>query len=191
MDGGETSGDSGGVRLTVSQDEVQEFQINRSNYGADLGAATGAFHQYCDQVRHRQCARRHSMVFSATTRWTPKIRFPSARHCRPARPSILPTPTTFGSPIKDTLSRQQYGGTLGFPIKKDKTFLFVAFEGLRQNAQNAVPLLIDTEHSSSDDGAETTSLPRLEAEPLYDTGALLAGLLSATELNAASPSRAF
>ena len=42
MDGGETSGDSGGQRLTVSQDTVQEFQINRSNYGADLGAATGA-----------------------------------------------------------------------------------------------------------------------------------------------------
>ena len=42
MDGGETSGDSGGVRLTVSQDAVQEFQINRSNYAADLGAATGA-----------------------------------------------------------------------------------------------------------------------------------------------------
>jgi hypothetical protein len=42
VDGGETSGDSGGVRLTVSQDAVQEFQINRSNYAADLGAATGA-----------------------------------------------------------------------------------------------------------------------------------------------------
>ena len=42
MDGGETSGDSGGVRLTVGQDAVQEFQINRSNYAADLGAATGA-----------------------------------------------------------------------------------------------------------------------------------------------------
>src|SRR5215472_13280070 len=42
VDGGETSGDSGGVRLTVSQDAVQEFQINRSNYAADLGSATGA-----------------------------------------------------------------------------------------------------------------------------------------------------
>ena len=42
MDGGETSGDSGGQRLTLSQDAVQEFQINRSNYGADLGSATGA-----------------------------------------------------------------------------------------------------------------------------------------------------
>src|SRR6202034_2307267 len=41
VDGGETSGDSGGVGLTVSQDDVQEFQINRSNYSAELRAATG------------------------------------------------------------------------------------------------------------------------------------------------------
>ena len=41
VDGGETGDDTGGVRLTVSQDAVQEFQINRSNYAADLGSATG------------------------------------------------------------------------------------------------------------------------------------------------------
>jgi hypothetical protein len=46
-----------------------------------------------------------------------------------------------GAPVKNSLSRYQYGGTLGLPIQKDKTFLFAAFEGLLQNAQNAVPLL--------------------------------------------------
>src|SRR5260370_1979407 len=33
---------------------------------------------------------------------------------------------------------------MGFPVKKDKTFLFAAFEGLRQDAQNAVAILTDT-----------------------------------------------
>lgn len=42
MDGGEANDDAGGVRLTVSQDAVQEFQINRSNYSAELGGASGA-----------------------------------------------------------------------------------------------------------------------------------------------------
>src|SRR6266702_8979457 len=42
VDGGEANDDSGGVRLTVSQDEVQEFQINRSNSSAELGGASGA-----------------------------------------------------------------------------------------------------------------------------------------------------
>ena len=31
VDGGEANDDAGGVRLTVSQDAVQEFQVNRSN----------------------------------------------------------------------------------------------------------------------------------------------------------------
>src|SRR5208282_2086326 len=86
VDGGETSGDSGGVRPTVSQDAVQEFQVKRSNFGPDL----------------------------------------------------------VGSHIKVTLSRQQFGGSMGFPLQKDKTFAFVAFEGLLGNAQNAVPILTDT-----------------------------------------------
>jgi hypothetical protein len=38
VDGGETGDDSGGVRVTLSQDAVQEFQINRH----------GSFHQHCD-----------------------------------------------------------------------------------------------------------------------------------------------
>jgi len=30
------------VRLTLSQEDVQEFEINRSNYTAELGGASGA-----------------------------------------------------------------------------------------------------------------------------------------------------
>jgi hypothetical protein len=46
-----------------------------------------------------------------------------------------------GTPIKNLLSRQQFGGTLGFPLRKDRTFLFLAYEGLRSDAQDSVPLL--------------------------------------------------
>src|SRR4029077_14990997 len=42
VDGGEANDDSGGVRLNLSQEAVQEFQINRSNYMAELGGASGA-----------------------------------------------------------------------------------------------------------------------------------------------------
>src|SRR5881628_3219927 len=42
VDGGEANDDAGGVRLTLSQDAIQEFQINRSNYSAELGASSGA-----------------------------------------------------------------------------------------------------------------------------------------------------
>ena len=66
--------------------------------------------------------------------------------------------------MKDTLTRQQFGGTLGFPIKKDKTFLFVGFEGLRQNAQNAVPLLTNT-NIFLPTNAQNAIIAQLEANP--------------------------
>lgn len=41
--------------------------------------------------------------------------------------------TTVSNPVKPNFSRQQFGGTVGFPIKKDKLFLFAGYEGLRTN----------------------------------------------------------
>jgi len=62
-------------------------------------------------------------------------------------------PDATGTPVKNSLSRQQYGGSAGFPFKKDKSFLFAAFEGLRQDAQNAVPLLTSTSVFRPDNGS--------------------------------------
>src|SRR3989442_10172346 len=42
VDGGEFNDDAGGVRLNLSQDAVQEFQVNPSNYTAELGGASVA-----------------------------------------------------------------------------------------------------------------------------------------------------
>ncbi|HEV2668782.1 MAG TPA: carboxypeptidase-like regulatory domain-containing protein, partial [Blastocatellia bacterium] len=41
VDGAEANDFSGGVRSTLSQEAVQEFQVNRSNYNAELGGASG------------------------------------------------------------------------------------------------------------------------------------------------------
>ncbi|HSY92712.1 MAG TPA: TonB-dependent receptor [Candidatus Binatus sp.] len=144
VDGGETSGDSGGQRLTVSQDDVQEFQINRSNYGADLGGATGAS---INIVTKSGANNVHGGLYGFFRDDAMDAQNPFS-YTQPLQPGQAFDPLTqtelTGSPVKDTLTRQQFGGTVGFPIKKDKTFLFFAFEGLRQNAQNAVPLLTDT-----------------------------------------------
>src|SRR5580692_7105554 len=143
IDGGETSGDSGGVRLTVSQDAVQEFQINRSNYGADLGAATGASINIVTKAGTNNA---HGSVYGFFRNDALDARDPFALNS-----ALAPDPTfsnfnttSTGAPIKNSLSRQQYGGSIGFPIVKDKTFLFASFEGLRQDSQNSVPLLTDS-----------------------------------------------
>jgi hypothetical protein len=53
-------------------------------------------------------------------------------------------PDSVSHNVKNSLSRHQFGGAAGFPIAKDKSFLFLSFEGLRQDAQNAVPILTNT-----------------------------------------------
>jgi hypothetical protein len=49
-----------------------------------------------------------------------------------------------GEPEKNSLSRQQFGGNIGLPLKKDKTFLFVSYEGLLSDAEDSVPLLTNS-----------------------------------------------
>jgi Carboxypeptidase regulatory-like domain/TonB dependent receptor len=143
VDGGETGDDTGGVRLTVSQDDVQEFQINRSNYSADLGAATGGS---INIVTKSGTNKVHGSLFGFFRNDAMDARDPFAfsQALAPGATFNPAAPDSLGSPIKNSLSRQQFGGNVGFPLKKDKTFLFAAFEGLRQDAQNSVPILTDT-----------------------------------------------
>ena len=143
VDGGETSGDSGGVRPTVSQEAVQEFQINRSNFGAQLGSATGAS---INIVTKSGTNNAHGSLFGFFRNQGMDAANPfSFSQALQAGQTFDPTqPDLAGTNVKDSLSRQQYGGSIGFPVKKNKTFVFFAFEGLRQDAQNAVPLLTDT-----------------------------------------------
>ena len=177
VDGGETSGDSGGQRLTVSQDAVQEFQINRSNYGADLGSATGAS---INIVTKSGTNNVHGSLygFFRNDAMDAQNPFTFSQALQPGQTFNPANPDTLGSPIKDTLSRQQFGGTLGLPLKKDKTFLFVAFEGLRQDAQNAVPLLTDTNMFRPTAAAECDYC-RTGDERFTRAGTLLTGLTPA------------
>jgi hypothetical protein len=61
-------------------------------------------------------------------------------------------PDSLGVHKKDNLTREQFGATIGFPITKDRTFLFAAFEGLMSDAQTAVPLLTNTNIFRLDNG---------------------------------------
>ncbi len=143
VDGGEANDDAGGVRLNISQDAVREFQINRSNYMADLGGASGAS---INIVTKSGTNTLHGGLYGFFRNDAMDARDPFA--FSPAL-ALDPTFNNFsltatGRPIKNSLSRQQFGGTLGFPIQKDRTFFFVGYEGLRSDAQDSVPLLTNT-----------------------------------------------
>jgi hypothetical protein len=143
VDGGEANDDAGGVRLTLSQDAVQEFQINRSNYSAELGGASGAAINIVSKTGTNKV---HGSLYGLFRNDALDAADPFAvsQALQPGQTFNPGVADSQGKNVKNSLSRQQFGGTLGFPIKKDKTFLFAAFEGLRQDAQNAVPLLTNT-----------------------------------------------
>ena len=143
VDGGEANDDAGGVRLTLSQDAVQEFQINRSNYGADLGGASGATINIVSKSGTNNV---HGSLFALFRNDSLDAANPFAisQALQPGETFNPLAPNSTGTHIKDSLSRQQFGGSIGFPIKKDKTFFFGSFEGLMSDAQNAVPLLQST-----------------------------------------------
>ncbi|MBZ5504539.1 MAG: TonB-dependent receptor [Acidobacteriia bacterium] len=143
VDGGEVNDDAGGVRLNMSQDAVQEFQINRSNYGADLGGASGATINIVTKSGGNDV---HGTLFGyfrndAVDAANP---FSISQALAPGQTFNPAAPDVHGSHVKDTLTREQFGGSIGFPITKDKTFLYSSFEGLLGDAQNAVPLLTST-----------------------------------------------
>ncbi len=163
VDGGEANDDSGGVRLTLSQEAVQEFQINRSNYSAELGGASGAAINIVSKSGTNQV---HGSLygFFRNDALDAADPFATSQALKPGDQFNPGVADLQGKNIKNSLSRQQFGGTLGFPIKKDKTFLLAAFEGLRQDAQNAVPILTSTNIFRPNSGQGTT-ITGLGAEP--------------------------
>ena len=143
VDGGEANDDAGGVRLNVGSDAVQEFQINRSNYGADLGGASGATINIVTKTGTNNV---HGSLFGffrndALDAANP---FSISQALAPGQVFNPTAPDIQGTHVKDTLTRQQFGGSIGFPITKDKTFLYSSFEGLMADAQTAVPILTNT-----------------------------------------------
>src|SRR5438105_1923737 len=130
VDGGEANDDAGGVRLNVSQDAVQEFQINRSNYSAELGSASGASINIATKSGTNTL---HASLYGFFRNDAMDARDPFA-----FSPALKPgqfSLTASGLPIKNGLNRQQFGGTIGFPLRKGKTFLFIGYEGLRSDSE--------------------------------------------------------
>ncbi|MFZ0739785.1 MAG: TonB-dependent receptor [Candidatus Acidiferrales bacterium] len=188
VDGGEAQDDAGGVRPTVSQDAVQEFQVNRSNYTAELGGASGASINIVTKSGTNDV---HGSLFSFFRNDAMDARDPFAFSQALAPGAVFDplAPDVSGEPIKNTLQRYQFGGNVGLPIQKDKTFLFASFEGLLQDAQNAVPLLTDTSifRPTTDQQAAIAAAAAAGTSPVTCfSGALATGLGLPTTLPGAA-----
>jgi carboxypeptidase family protein/TonB-dependent receptor-like protein len=131
IDGGESNDAGGGVRPTVSQEAVQEFQINRTNYSAEHGEARGGV---IDIVTKSGSNTTHGSVFGFFRHQSLDATDPFA---------VVLAPDNRLVRVKPDSERQQFGATLGGPIVKDRTFYFVSFEELRRRESKSVPVLTD------------------------------------------------
>jgi hypothetical protein len=106
-----------GVRATVSQEAVQEFQLILSNYNAEYGRATGGVINIVTKSGTNEF---HGDAFGYFRNKAFQARNAFSGEVDPATGSLVP--------IKQAYTRTQSGLTFGGPIQKDKTFVFFSYE---------------------------------------------------------------
>jgi hypothetical protein len=126
IDGMDNNDDSvATVRSTLSQEAIQEFQINRSGFLAEFGRASGGLINIVSK--------------SGTNRVSGDLFGFFRDHSLDARNAFAFGPN--GSAIDPPYSRQQAGFVLGAPVKKDRTCFFLSYEGLRERESNFVTFM--------------------------------------------------
>ena len=115
LDGGYnmSSLEDGGL-TAPSPDAVQEFRVTTGNYSAEFGRFQGGI---VDVVPKSGTNSLHGTLFEYF------------------RNTEL-NASAWGASTKPIQKRNQFGGTVGGPVKKNKTFYFLSYEGLRQMGSN-------------------------------------------------------
>jgi hypothetical protein len=129
---GQTLGRTGSGRAPYqfSEDSVQEFQVNTNSYSAEYGRAGGAvinvvtksgtnqFHGSAFEFFRDRALNANDPIYD--------LQLVNARNNKKALP------------IKPGYHFNQFGGTFGGPVKKDKLFFFFDYDGQRNNTGNAI-----------------------------------------------------
>jgi outer membrane receptor protein involved in Fe transport len=102
---------SGVQRATPPQDSVQEFRVVNNSFGAEYGRALGGI---VNIVTKSGTNSLHGSIYDYLQ-----------NSATDARSLLQP------APLPHALRQNQFGGTLGGPIRKDKMFFFMNYEGRR------------------------------------------------------------
>ena len=98
--------------MLLGVDAVREFNVQRDYYGAEFGKRPGGQVMILTQSGSNQW---HGSIFEFL------------------RNNALDAPNFFDQGDAPPFQRNQFGGSLGGPIQRDKTFLFANYEGFRQH----------------------------------------------------------
>jgi hypothetical protein len=137
----------------TGMDAVQEFQLITHNYSAEFGGAGGGI---------------INMVSKSGTNDIHGSAFEFARN------SALDARNFFDRQSVPPFRRNQFGGTLGGPIQKDETFLFLAYEGLRQELAQTQRFFVPTDAARLT--ASTAAAPYVSLYPHANAGDAGGGL---------------
>jgi hypothetical protein len=134
LDGVDVNADTKGYAFTsvlpITQDSVQEFRVTTSNYNADEGRSSGA------QV---------SLVTKGGTNDFHGSLFESHRNTITSANDYFIKLSELQSGVANAppkLLRNNFGGSLGGPIKKERLFFFVNYEGHRQREAQSVVRIV-------------------------------------------------
>ena len=155
------------VRSTISQDAVQEFQINRSNYGAEFGRASGGVINIVSKSGANDV---QGSVFAFL-----RNQSLDARNAFAFGPN--------GSATDPPFKRVQSGFTLGGPLARNRSFYFLSYEGRYQRESNFSTFLEDEDIFQVTELQESL-ISALTAAPVPSfqfLGAALRGALTTSE----------
>ncbi len=133
-------------RLQTSLENVQEFRIDSSNYPAEYGTGSGGQISIITKSGSNEF---HGSAFDYL------------------RNNILDARNFFDGPDKQKLRLNQFGGSAGGAIVKDKAFFFASYEGLRQRV--GIPFVETTPSAAARMRAVPSIRPLLAAFPLGQT----------------------
>jgi len=103
-----------GLNVNLGVDAVREFAVLTSDYGAQYGMTSGGV---------------VNAIFKSGTNQIHGDAFGFFRNSALDARNFFDQPASAGVP---PFHRNQYGGSIGGPIRKDKSFFFGSFEGLNQ-----------------------------------------------------------
>lgn len=121
----------GATGLNLGVEGIREFKILTNAYSAEYGRASGAV---VNSVTKSGTNQLHGVLFHFLRNSALDARNFFDRD--PSNPSVRGNPPPF--------KRNQFGGALGGPIKKDRTFFFGVYEGLRQRLATTQIALVPT-----------------------------------------------
>jgi hypothetical protein len=132
IDGGDNKDNAvGGILQNFSMEGIQEFALSTQRFSAANGRSGGALLSVVSKSGTNEL---HGSVFGFFR--DDKLNANAPKLLAEANPSLFPNPA---DAVKPPFTRQQFGGSIGGPIVKNKAFFFGTVERTRERGNSIVP----------------------------------------------------